>query len=276
MAGGASANHTIAHVLEGIAEKAFRAKLTDVTSKLGVLSIQGPKSREILQKITNFDLTCTSLSPNSTQVVTLNLNEGRTCSVRVLRVSFVGELGYELHIPIKYCEEVFNVVMNAGSPIGLRNAGYRSLYSLSSEKGFHLWGYDLRADDSPIEANLGFVCRKEANYKGAEKVVVQRTNGVEKRLAYFTIDEQLPIWGLEAVYRNGKIVGHLRRGEYAYYLQKPIGQAYITNSEGKFVDKDYLTSGKYQIEIMGKLYDAKCLLRSPFDPKGRRIQGIYD
>lgn len=86
---------------------------------------------------------------------------------------------------------------------------------------------------------------------------------------------QVPIWGLEAVYRDGEIVGHLRRGEYGYTLQKPIGQAYVQRTDGAAITSDFLKSGRYQIEVMGKLYDADCHLRSPFDPKGQRMLGIY-
>lgn len=166
--------------------------------------------------------------------------------------------------------------MSAGGSFGLRNGGYRSLYSLSSEKGYHLWGFDLRTDDSPVEANLGFTCRSKGEYKGKHMVDQQKKNGVHKRLVFFTLNEQIPLWGLEAVYRNGELVGHLRRGDYGFTLQAPIGQSYIKRLDNKPVDAEYIKSGKYQIEIMGELHDAKCHLRSPFDPKGKRILGDYN
>lgn len=221
-------------------------------------------------------------------------------SVRALRVSFVGELGYELHIPKESCAQVYNILMRVGGSSGLKNAGYRSMYSLSSEKGspnlsramiincdtkrahfylltgYHLWGFDLRSDDSPIEANLSFTCRKQGSFKGKSALMQQESDGIHKRLVFLTLKERLPVWGLEAVYRNGEIVGHLRRGDWAYTLNCAIGQCYIRrNASDKPIDIDYIQSGKYQIEIMGKLYEAECHLRSPFDPKGRRILGDY-
>jgi sarcosine dehydrogenase len=274
VAGGASANHTLCHIKSIINEKSFRANVTDVTQELGVLSIQGPKSREILQKITDFDLT-NELEPNNASIINIKYSPISECNVRCLRVSFVGELGYELHIPVESCNRVYNAIMTAGSSDRIRNAGYRSLYSLSSEKGYHLWGFDLRSDDTPIEANLGFTCRKKGDYRGKEVIDNQLANGVHKKLAFFTINEQVPVWGLEAVYRNGVVVGHLRRGEYGYTLQKPIGQAYIKHPEGLVVNNEYIKSGNYRIEIMGKLYDATCHLRSPFDPKSKRVLGEY-
>lgn len=192
VAGGASAYHTKCHILAAIQEKAFRAVVSDHTEELGVLSLQGPKSREILQKITDFDLSNEKLLPmNSTAILTIKINPHYSCHVRVLRVSFVGELGYELHIPEESCNDVYNALMKAGYKESLRNAGYRALYSLSSEKGYHLWGSDLRSDDTPIEANLGFVCRKEGEYQGKEIVDRQRENGVSRRLAFFTLREQV-------------------------------------------------------------------------------------
>lgn len=276
VAGGASAYHTKAHIWATIQEKALRAVVTDQTDELGVLSIQGPKSREILQKITDFDLSNNErLPPNSNTVLSIKINPFYSCNVRVLRVSFVGELGYELHIPAESCNDVYNALMKAGYKDGLRNAGYRALYSLSSEKGYHLWGYDLRSDDTPIEANLEFVCKKRGDYQGRLVIDRQLQNGVNKKLAFFTLNEQVPLWGLEAVYRNGELMSHLRRGEYGYTLLKPIGQAYVTRKDGDYVTDEYIRSGRYQIEIMGKLYNAECHLRSPFDPKGERILGNY-
>lgn len=187
----------------------------------------------------------------------------------------MGELGYELHVPRSYCPEVYNTLMIAGGNDNLRNAGYRSLYSLSSEKGYHLWGFDLRSDDTPIEANLGFTCRKEGDYKGKRIVDQQRQEGIRKKLAFFTVEAQVPIWGLETVYRNGQIVGHIRRGEYGYTLQRPIGQAYIRRPDGNVVDDKFLKSGDYEIEIMGKMHKATCHLRSPFDPTSKRVLGNY-
>jgi sarcosine dehydrogenase len=93
---------------------------------------------------------------------------------------------------------------------------------------------------------------------------------------FLTLKEKLPVWGLEAVYRNGEIVGHLRRGDWGFHLNCAIGQSYIRrNDSDKPIDIDYIKSGKYQVEVMGKLVDADCHLRSPFDPKGRRILGDY-
>lgn len=122
---------------------------------------------------------------------------------------------------------------------------------------------------------MGFTCRKEGDYKGRSALIQQQHDGIRKRLVFLTLKERVPLWGLEAVYRDGKIVGHLRRGDWAYTLNCAIGQSYIRGESDKPISLDYINSGKYQIEIMGRLYDADCHLRSPFDPTGRRILGEY-
>lgn len=276
VAGGASANHTKAHINEAMKKKPYIANITDVTERLGIISIQGPNSRELLQKITDHDLSNENLPYNSSAILGIKCGPLDTHNVRALRVSFVGELGYELHVPKSSCVDVFNAVMSAGGALGVRCGGYRALYALSCEKGYHLWGTDLRSDDTPIEANLGFTCRKKGEYQGKSVVEEQRFHGVHKRLVYLTIDDQLPLYGLEAVYRNGVIVGHLRRGEYGFYLQKPVGLAYISRPDGEVVDNEFITSGSYEIESLGRVFKAKCHLRSPFDVAGKRVLGIYE
>ncbi|KAL5291158.1 SARDH family protein [Megaselia abdita] len=267
VAGGASAYYTYSTILSEIRNKGFNARVRDVTADMGVISIQGQKSRDILQKIVNLELSNDNVAPNSTHLV--SIKGSQSLNARLLRVSFVGELGYELHVPKEYCPDVYKLLMEAGKSDGLRNAGYRALYSLSSEKGYHLWSFDLRPDDTPVEAGLGFTCRKDGDYKGKSVIEKQKAEGVDRRLVYLTLNDQVPLYGLEGVYRDGKPVSFLRRGEYAYFLGKPLGQAYMKG------DLSEIQNGKYQIDVKGKMFDAECHLRSPFDPKGRRVLGEY-
>lgn len=277
VAGGASAYYTYSILLAEIRRKRFNVTLRDVTSEMGVISIQGPRSRDILQRVIDCDLSNENIPPNGTQVTSVKCpkSKGEQVSVRVLRVSFVGELGYELHVPKEHCSTVYQSLLAVGRTDGVRNAGYRALYSLSSEKGYHLWSFDLRSDDTPIEAGLSFTCRKNGDYKGKEAIDRQRNVGIRRRLVYLTLNEQVPIWGLEGVYRNGEAVGFLRRADYGYALRKSIGQAYVSRRDGEIIDNDYVTHGTYEVVILGKRYKAECHLRSPFDPEGKRILGIY-
>lgn len=142
--------------------------------------------------------------------------------------------------------------------------------------GVHRWGYDLRSDDTPIEANLEMLCRKNGAYNGRQIVENQLKGGVTKRLVYFTLHDEVPLHGLEGVYRNDLAVGHLRRADFGYFLNKSIGKSYIHRNDGKPVDMDYLKQGSYQIDIMGKMYPAKIHIQSPFDPTNLRENGYYN
>lgn len=149
-------------------------------------------------------------------------------------------------------------------------------HSLISLEGIHQWGTDLRSDDTPLEANLAYVCREKGTYKGRDVIEKQQQSGLTKRLVFLTINEEVPLWGLEGVYRNGKPVGHLRRAEFGYSLNKSIGQAYIHRSDGESIDIDYLKQGAYEIDVMGCLHPAKLHIKSPFDETDQRILGFYN
>lgn len=130
--------------------------------------------------------------------------------------------------------------------------------------GYPSWGYDLRSDDTPIESNLEEICRKNGNYRGSNAVEKQRVEGVYRRLAYLSIDEKIPLWGLEGVYRNGVNVGHLRLGEFGYFINKSIGKTYISCPNGTRIDDDYLSNGEYEIDVLGQRYKAKLHSIPPF------------
>ncbi|XP_051158865.1 sarcosine dehydrogenase, mitochondrial [Leptopilina boulardi] len=266
---GMSAYHTWAHMREIIKRKEFHVSLHTATDQIGILSIEGPKSQKILQKIVDTDIGDEELPFSHSMLLKIN---GKL--TRILRFTEVGELGYQIHIPLESCETVYNALKKIDES-SLKLAGFRALYSLRREKGYPLWGYDLRSDDNPIEAGLSFMCRNDKEYLGREIVQKLKENGVKKRLAHFILKDQIPVWGLETIYRNGIVVGYLRQGDYAYTLDKSIGQGYVTNPKGDFVTNKFLESGEYEIEIMGKKYPAQLYLESPFDPNNDRMKIQY-
>ncbi|CAK1599613.1 unnamed protein product [Parnassius mnemosyne] len=272
---GFNAMHTLAHLRRIIQTHKLRANITDVSKQLCILSIQGPDSQRILQRYTDAGLSNDAFPVNTHRSIHVSKApyspENKTYTCRALRVGWSGELGWELHVPASHAVQIYKALSAAK---GLKNAGWRALTSLSAEKGYHLWNADLRPDDNPIEANLGFACRKGGEYIGNEHVTKAKQNGVTKKYAYFTLDDKVALYGQEAIFRNGEPVGYLRRGDYAYYLDKPIGIGYVSNN-GLEVTKSYLNDGDYEIEVMGKKYKATLHLRSPFDPTGQRILGNY-
>ncbi|CAH1643582.1 unnamed protein product [Spodoptera littoralis] len=272
---GFSANHTLAHLRRIINTHKLRATITDVTKQMCILSVQGPDSQRILQRYTDAGLSNDAFPVNTHRSIHVtkaaNTPEDKRYRCRALRVTWSGELGWELHVPSAHAIPVYKALSRAK---GLRNAGWRALTSLSAEKGYHLWNADLRADDNPVEAGLGFACRKDGDYIGNEHVTRAKANGVTKKYAFFTLDEKVAIFGQEAIFRNGEPVGYLRRGDYAFYLDKPIGIGYVTN-KGDLVTKDYLKEGDYEIEVLGQKHKATLHFKSPFDPNGQRLLGNY-
>lgn len=140
-----------------------------------------------------------------------------------------------------------------------------------------MWNFDLRMDDTPLEAGLAFVCRSDGhNYKGRPAIERLRVSGAAKRLVVLDMQQNIPLWGLEGVYRDGQPVGHVRRAETAYACgDTMLGRAYVRRPDGGKVTNDYLLSGAYEVEVMGQRHPAKVMLKSPFDPENRRLMGDY-
>ncbi|CDQ79394.1 unnamed protein product, partial [Oncorhynchus mykiss] len=229
-------------------------------------------SREVLQEILDTDLSNEAF-PFSTHKVCNAAGH----KVRAMRLSFVGELGWELHIPKDSCLPVYQAVMAAGAKHSIINAGYRAIDSLSIEKGYRHWHADLRPDDTPLEAGLAFTCKMKSTipFLGRASLEKQKAEGLRRRIVCFTIDEKVPMFGLEAIFRNGVPVGHLRRSDYGFFIDKQIGYGYIRNPDGGVVNADFIKSGKFTLERMGVVYEAKPHLKSPFDPSNNRVKGIY-
>ncbi|XP_066222856.1 sarcosine dehydrogenase, mitochondrial [Saccopteryx leptura] len=270
--GGAVAQHNWSHITTVLQDQRFRCQLIDSSEDLGMISIQGPASRAILQEVLDADLSNEAF-PFSTH----KLVRAAGHLVRAMRLSFVGELGWELHIPRASCVPVYQAVLTAGAKHGLVNAGYRAIDSLSIEKGYRHWHADLRPDDSPLEAGLAFTCKLKSTtpFLGREALERQRAAGLRRRLVCLTVDEKVPMFGLEAIWRNGQVVGHVRRADFGFTIDKTLAYGYIRDPSGRPVSPDFVKSGDYSLERMGVSYPARVHLKSPFDPDNKRVKGIY-
>lgn len=271
-AAGATAQQNFTHIQNVIQDKKFNVSFLDASEEMGMLSIQGPKSRDLLQSLTEADLSNEAFPFSTNKVINFNQHK-----VRALRLTFVGEMGWELHIPRGSCVAVYKALMEKGKDFNIVNAGYRAIDSLSIEKGYRHWHADIRMDDTPLEGGLGFTCKlkTEIPFLGREALVQQKKDGLKKRLVCFTVDDHLPLWGLEAIWRNNRIVGFTRRADYGYAIGKSIAFGYIKAPNG-VVTTDYIKSGEYKLESMGQNYPATVHLKSPFDPSNKRVKGIYD
>jgi sarcosine dehydrogenase len=219
--------------------------LFDITSSNAVLSLMGPKARDILQQVTSDDVSNTSFKFGTVRTIDIV-----GCLVQALRVTYVGELGWELHLPVEYASAVYQAVMKAGGHYGLINAGYRTIESCRLEMGYRAWGSDLGADHTPYEAGLGWAVKLNTDqaFKGRAAMETQKQDGVKKMLAGFTVDDpSVVLLGRETIFRNGMRVGWLSSGGFGYTVKQSIGYGYIRNQEG--VDKNYIEAGDYELEV---------------------------
>jgi len=244
------------------------AQLVDITSANAVLSLMGPRARDILAAVTRDDVSNQALPFGTAKRIGI-----AGCPVLALRVTYVGELGWELHLPAEYAINVYEALANAGAPHGLRPAGYRAIETLRLEKGYRAWGSDIGPDHTPIEAGLAFALKLKTDipFKGREAVERQKAEGVAKRLAGFTVeDPSVVLLGRETIYRNGERAGWLTSGGFGHTVGKPIGYGYVRNPAG--VDRDYVLSGTYELEVATERVPATVHMGPLYDPRMDRVK----
>ena len=261
------ATHDFSWIQNNLPEGA-NCQLFDVTSAYAVLSLMGPKSRDILSRVTRNPLDNTSFPFASVRTIGI-----AACPVQALRVTYVGELGWELHIPIEYASTVYQALMQAGQDDGLINAGYRAIESCRLEKGYRAWGADIGPDHTPDEAGLGWAVRmkKQGGFKGRGAVEKQRSTGLKKMMACFSVDSpDVILVGRETIYRNGEAVGWLSSGGFGHTLQMPIGYGYVRHNDG--VDADFVLQGEYELEVATERVPCNVHLEALYDPKMLKIR----
>ena len=264
---GASATRDWAWLQRNIPDDA-RCQLTDVTSGLAVLSVMGPESRALLSRVTGADLSNEAFPFGTAQQIEIGY-----APLRALRVTYVGELGWELYVPSEFACGVFDTIMAAGEDFGLKLAGMHVLDSCRMEKAFRHWGHDITDEDTPLEAGLGFACRFDKNvpFIGRDALLRQKERGLTRRLTQFALEDPEPLlYHNEPVYRDGEIVGYLTSGNYGHHLGRAIGLGYVSHPDG--VDADFVKSGSYEIEIACERVPAQASLRPLYDPKGERVK----
>lgn len=246
-----------------------QVQLSDITSSKVVLSLMGPNARDILMQLSDADLSNEAFAFASCQRIGV-----ANCQVLALRITYVGELGWELHMPSEFAVTVYEALISAGKPFGLVNAGYRVIESCRLEKGYRAWGSDIGPDHTPVEAGLSWAVklnRTDKPFKGREAIRQQLQTGVHKRLACFTLDDpHRVLLGRETILRDGKPVGWLSSAGYGHHVGLHIGYGYVRNDT--VVDDDYVMSGHYQLEIATELIDCAVHLSPLYDPAMQRIK----
>ena len=240
--------------------------LTDVTEDWGTLSLMGPAARTVLEKVTRADVSHAGFPFGHIREIAI-----AGVTVRAVRLTYVGELGWELHVPLADLGGVYDALMTAGQTQDIRPVGYRALESLRLEKGYRAWSSDITPNDTPFEAGLGWAVKMATNRPFIGRAALASAGPLTKRLAGFRLDDPNAVLvGRETILRDGQAVGYLTSGGYGYTLGASVGYGYVRNAGG--ASDDWLTSGRYALVVATDVLPAAISLKPFIDPEGRRIR----
>jgi len=242
--------------------------LTNVTSAMGVISIMGPRSRALLQSLTPDDLSHGGFPFATSRDIEIGFG-----FVRASRITFVGELGWELYIPTEFVQDVYDRIVAAGTDHGLTHAGYHALNSLRLEKAYRHWSHDITDEDSPLEAGLDFVVKfdKAGGFIGREALFAQREQGLTRRMVQLRLTDPDPlIYHNEPIWRDGELVGHITSGAYGHQLGGAVGLGYVSCQPDAAAES--VLSGQYEVEVACERVPAEVSLRPLYDPDNARIR----
>jgi len=246
-----------------------RAIAVDVSSAYAVLGLMGPRSRELLATLTDADLTTAAFPFASSQIIDLGY-----ARVRASRITYVGELGYELYIPTEFAQGVYDAIVAAGRPFGLRLAGYHALNSLRMEKAYRHWGHDISDEDTPLEAGLQFAIawNKPGGFVGLEALERQREEGLRRRLVALALERtDRMLYHNEPIWRNGELVGRISSAMYGHSVGAPLGLGYLAGG-GARVGAEWIAAGRYEVEVADERIPARVSLRPFYDPASERVK----
>ena len=235
--------------------------LTNVTSSMGVISLMGPNSRDLLQSLTPADM-----SNDAHPFATSRKIELGYALVRASRITFVGELGWELYVPTEFMLGVYDEIVTAGESFGLVHAGYHALNSLRIEKAYRHWSHDITDEDTPLEAGLGFAVKfdKAGGFIGRDALLAQKESGVTRRLLQFRLQDSVPLlYHNEPIWCDDQLVGYVTSGAYGHSLGASIGLGYVPAE---------LLKGEFEIEVAGVRVPADTSLQPMYDPGNERIR----
>ncbi|MBL7717165.1 MAG: GcvT family protein [Bdellovibrionales bacterium] len=260
--------HAETWMKRNIQENEF-AFVTDVTSGLAQINIQGPKSRELLQTLTEVNLSNEAFPFRTAKEIDIGF-----ARVTCIRITYLGELGYELYIPSEQAVHVYDRLVAAGKAFGLKHAGLKALGSLRMEKGYRDYGHDIDNTDNAYETGLGFAVdlKKQDDFIGRAAAEKQKASApFTRRLVQVLVKDPEPLmYHAEILRRNGKMVGYTRAASYGHTLGGAVGLAML--EAGEPIDAAYLAGGKWEMEINGKLYPAEVSLKPLYDPENKKIK----
>jgi 4-methylaminobutanoate oxidase (formaldehyde-forming) len=242
-------------------------RIVDVTSSYAVLGVMGPRSRDLLTSVSDSDL-------DGFEFATSRQLQVGYATVRATRITYVGELGWELYVPTEFAAGVYDDLMAAGRDLGVADAGYYAIESMRLEKGYRAFGRELTPDYNPVEAGLTFACklRTDIDFLGRTALEKARAEGPRRRLVSFVVDEpEAMLWGGELVLRDGRAVGQVTSAAWGEALGAGVGLAYVADPSG-VTSRDWAEAGTYAVNVGGSVLPVSVGRRAPYDPEGTRIR----
>ena len=260
--------HVEAHLRRHIS--ASHAFVTDVTGAYAQINVQGPRSRELLQSLTTTDLSNVAFPFRTACEIDLGFARG-LC----IRITYLGELGYELYVPTEQAVHVYDRIVAAGPAFGLRHAGLKALASLRMEKGYRDYGHDIDNTDGPLEAGFGFAMAfdKPGGFVGRDAVLARKAAGplTQRLVQVQVLDPEPLLYHAEVLHRNDAVVGYVRTGSYGHTLGGAVGLAMVSGGDVP-VTPAWIADGTWTVEIAGREYPARASLRPLYDPDNLRIK----
>ncbi len=245
--------------------------LTDVTAAWTVLSVMGPNSRSLLKRASRADFSNEAFPFASMREIGVG-----HATMFASRRTYLGELGWELYVPVEFAVTVFEALHAAGDELGLKDAGYYAIESLRLEKGYRAWGRELSPDDTPWQAGLGWAVKldKPGGFIGREALLEARAKPLARRLVSVVLQAQEPLlWGGETLLRDGRPVGDLTSAGYGHTVGASVGLGYAKRADDRAIDAGWLETGRFEVDLAGVRLAARVSLKPPYDPTGARIKG---
>lgn len=249
-----------------IRARGWRCTVTDVTPMFAMLAVMGPRARELMSRVSTARFDNASFPFGTSQEIDVGY-----ATVRATRLTYVGELGWELYVPVEFAVGVYEQLMEAGRDLGLVDAGYYAIESLRLEKGYRAWGRELSPDINPFEAGLSFAVKLDkGEFRGREALARIKGEGVKRRIVSLVVDApHTNLWGNELILRDGAPLGFVTSAAFGHTLGKPVALGLITNANGA-ADKAWIESGSYEIDLAGERYAAHLSLKAPLDSSAAR------
>jgi 4-methylaminobutanoate oxidase (formaldehyde-forming) len=247
-----------------------QVSVTDITGAFAVFGVMGPRSRDLLQSVSTADLSNDAFPFATSREIDLGMS-----TVRATRITYVGELGWELTVPAEFAVGVFELLSEAGREFGLVNAGYYAINALRLEKGYRAFGTELNPDYGPVEAGLLFATKLKTGigFLGRGAVEAAKAAGVRRRLVSFILDNpDAMMWGGELLIRDGTGAGQVTSAAFGEAIGACVGLAYVWRPDGENITPDWISEGRWQVNIGGHVVGARVQLAAPYDPKSERVR----